>query len=39
MLKFLDVVMLTIASVVSLAIGIWEDWSPSHNPDEPRVGW
>ncbi|KAI8078906.1 PMCA-type calcium-translocating P-type ATPase [Halteromyces radiatus] len=32
-------IMLTIASIVSLAIGIWEDWSPSHNPDDPRVGW
>ncbi|CAO3600997.1 unnamed protein product [Absidia cylindrospora] len=32
-------IMLTIASIVSLAIGIWEDYSPSHNPDEPRVGW
>ncbi|KAI8329126.1 hypothetical protein BC941DRAFT_443499 [Chlamydoabsidia padenii] len=32
-------IMLTVASIVSLAIGIWEDWSPSHNPDEPRVGW
>ncbi|CAO3610583.1 unnamed protein product [Cunninghamella blakesleeana] len=32
-------IMLTIASIVSLTIGIWEDYSPSHNPDEPRVGW
>ncbi|CAO3640447.1 unnamed protein product [Cunninghamella echinulata] len=32
-------IMLTIASIVSLAIGIWEDYSPSHNPEEPRVGW
>ncbi|KAI8137844.1 PMCA-type calcium-translocating P-type ATPase [Fennellomyces sp. T-0311] len=32
-------IMLTIASVVSLAVGIWEDYSPRHPPDEPRVGW
>ncbi|KAI8388871.1 PMCA-type calcium-translocating P-type ATPase [Radiomyces spectabilis] len=32
-------IMLTIASFVSLAVGIWEDYSPQHPPDEPRVGW
>ncbi|KAF7720873.1 hypothetical protein EC973_005882 [Apophysomyces ossiformis] len=32
-------IMLTIASVVSLAVGIWEDYSPQHPEDEPRVGW
>ncbi|KAI7861506.1 PMCA-type calcium-translocating P-type ATPase [Spinellus fusiger] len=32
-------ILLTIASLVSLAIGIWEDYSPRHPPDEPRVGW
>ncbi|KAI7880657.1 PMCA-type calcium-translocating P-type ATPase [Lichtheimia hyalospora FSU 10163] len=32
-------IMLTIASFVSLAVGIWEDYSPRHPPDEPRVGW
>ena len=31
--------MLTIASFVSLAVGIWEDQSDSHPPDEPKVGW
>ncbi|KAI8890213.1 PMCA-type calcium-translocating P-type ATPase, partial [Backusella circina FSU 941] len=31
--------MLSIASIVSLAVGIWEDYSPRHPPDEPRVGW
>lgn len=36
---FVFVVMLTIASFVSLAVGIWEDYSPRHPPDEPRVGW
>jgi Ca2+-transporting ATPase len=32
-------IMLTIASLVSLAVGIWEDYSPRHPEDEPRVGW
>ncbi|KAL0075273.1 PMCA-type calcium-translocating P-type ATPase [Phycomyces blakesleeanus] len=32
-------ILLTIASLVSLAIGIWEDYSPNHPEDEPRVGW
>ncbi|KAG0166825.1 hypothetical protein DFQ28_006855 [Apophysomyces sp. BC1034] len=32
-------IMLTIASIVSLAVGIWEDYSPQHPEDEPRVGW
>ncbi|KAI9321217.1 PMCA-type calcium-translocating P-type ATPase [Dichotomocladium elegans] len=32
-------IMLTIASIVSLAVGIWQDYSPQHPPDEPRVGW
>ncbi|KAI9283981.1 PMCA-type calcium-translocating P-type ATPase [Umbelopsis sp. AD052] len=32
-------IMLTIASIVSLAVGIWEDYSPRHPADEPRVGW
>ncbi|KAI9495890.1 PMCA-type calcium-translocating P-type ATPase [Zychaea mexicana] len=32
-------IMLTIASFVSLAVGIYEDYSPRHDPDEPRVGW
>jgi Ca2+-transporting ATPase len=29
----------SIASVVSLVVGIWEDYSPRHPEDEPRVGW
>jgi hypothetical protein len=29
----------SIASLVSLAVGIWEDYSPRHPEDEPRVGW
>ncbi|KAI7898578.1 PMCA-type calcium-translocating P-type ATPase [Cokeromyces recurvatus] len=32
-------IMLSIASVISLAVGIWEDYSPRHPEDEPRVGW
>ncbi|CEI89022.1 Putative Calcium-translocating P-type ATPase, PMCA-type [Rhizopus microsporus] len=32
-------IMLSIASIVSLAVGIWEDYSPRHPKDEPRVGW
>lgn len=29
----------SIASIISLAVGIWEDYSPRHPKDEPRVGW
>ncbi|KAI8374538.1 PMCA-type calcium-translocating P-type ATPase [Radiomyces spectabilis] len=32
-------IMLTIASVVSLAVGLWEDNSANHPVDEPKVGW
>ncbi|KAI9244630.1 PMCA-type calcium-translocating P-type ATPase, partial [Sporodiniella umbellata] len=32
-------IMLSIASIVSLVVGIWEDYSPQHPEDEPRVGW
>ncbi|RUS17440.1 hypothetical protein BC937DRAFT_89981 [Endogone sp. FLAS-F59071] len=32
-------IMLTIAAIVSLAVGIWEDYSPNHPQDEPRIGW
>ncbi|KAG1460587.1 hypothetical protein G6F56_005917 [Rhizopus delemar] len=32
-------IMLTVASFVSLAVGIWEDQSESHPVDEPKVGW
>ncbi|KAI8090785.1 PMCA-type calcium-translocating P-type ATPase [Thamnidium elegans] len=32
-------IMLSIAALVSLAVGIWEDYSPRHPEDEPRVGW
>ncbi|KAG1355810.1 hypothetical protein G6F63_000949 [Rhizopus arrhizus] len=30
-------IMLTIASLVSLAVGIWEDQSDSHPADEPKI--
>lgn len=32
-------VMLTVAAIVSLCVGIWEDNSDSHPADEPKVGW
>ncbi|RUS23580.1 E1-E2 ATPase-domain-containing protein [Jimgerdemannia flammicorona] len=32
-------IMLTIAALVSLAVGLWEDYSPRHPADEPRIGW
>jgi hypothetical protein len=34
-----NIVMLTVASLVSLAVGIWEDNSENHPVDEPKVGW
>ncbi|KAF9201242.1 hypothetical protein BGZ49_008533, partial [Haplosporangium sp. Z 27] len=32
-------ILLSIAAVVSLAVSIYEDYGPHHDPDEPRVGW
>ncbi|KAI7878578.1 PMCA-type calcium-translocating P-type ATPase [Lichtheimia hyalospora FSU 10163] len=32
-------IMLSIASLVSLVVGIWEDHSINHPADEPKVGW
>ncbi|CDS14494.1 hypothetical protein LRAMOSA06663 [Lichtheimia ramosa] len=32
-------IMLTVAAVISLVIGVWQDYSPQHPPNEPRVGW
>ncbi|KAI7873113.1 PMCA-type calcium-translocating P-type ATPase [Mucor mucedo] len=32
-------IMLTIASIISLMVGIWDDHSPKHPVDEPKVGW
>ncbi|KAI9282250.1 PMCA-type calcium-translocating P-type ATPase [Sporodiniella umbellata] len=32
-------IMLTIASIISLTVGIYEDNSKNHPADEPRVGW
>ncbi|KAI9595914.1 hypothetical protein BDF19DRAFT_384846 [Syncephalis fuscata] len=31
--------LLSIGAIISLAIGIYEDYSPQHPKDEPRVGW
>lgn len=31
--------MLTVAAVISLVVGIWEDESSSQPVDEPKVGW
>ncbi|KAI7884107.1 PMCA-type calcium-translocating P-type ATPase [Lichtheimia hyalospora FSU 10163] len=32
-------IMLTVAAVISLVIGVWQDYSPQHPHNEPRVGW
>ncbi|KAI8060073.1 hypothetical protein BC940DRAFT_247066 [Gongronella butleri] len=32
-------IMLTIASVISLSIGIWKDYFSAHPADEPKLGW
>ncbi|KAI7858565.1 PMCA-type calcium-translocating P-type ATPase [Circinella umbellata] len=32
-------IMLSIASLVSLTVGVWEDNSINHPVDEPKVGW
>ncbi|KAF7723237.1 hypothetical protein EC973_002175 [Apophysomyces ossiformis] len=32
-------IMLTIASIISLIVGIWQDNSNNHPADEPKVGW
>jgi Ca2+-transporting ATPase len=32
-------ILLTVAALVSLAFGLYSDFSPSHPPDEPRVHW
>ncbi|KAI9227107.1 MAG: PMCA-type calcium-translocating P-type ATPase [Piptocephalis tieghemiana] len=31
--------LLSVAALISLAMGIYEDHSPQHPEDEPRVGW
>jgi hypothetical protein len=33
------IVLLSIAALVSLAVGIHEDYSSRHPEGEPRVGW
>ncbi|KAF9198249.1 hypothetical protein BGZ49_000961 [Haplosporangium sp. Z 27] len=32
-------ILLSIAAVVSLAVGLYEDYGPNHDPNEARVGW
>ncbi|KAF8150651.1 calcium-transporting ATPase [Crassisporium funariophilum] len=32
-------ILLSIAAVISLALGFFQDFGPSHNPDEPPVDW
>ncbi|KAI9319013.1 PMCA-type calcium-translocating P-type ATPase [Dichotomocladium elegans] len=32
-------IMLTVAAIVSLIIGLWQDFSSQHPPNEPRVRW
>ncbi|KAG0175635.1 hypothetical protein DFQ28_006601 [Apophysomyces sp. BC1034] len=32
-------IMLTVASIISLIVGIWEDNSNNHPADEPKIGW
>lgn len=28
-----------VAAAVSFALGMWQDFGPQHDPDEPRVNW
>jgi Ca2+-transporting ATPase len=35
----LCLVLLMIGAVISLVIGIYEDYASEHPDDEPRVGW
>ncbi|KAF9182887.1 hypothetical protein BGZ51_004363 [Haplosporangium sp. Z 767] len=32
-------ILLTIAALVSLGVGIYEDYGPHHKDEDPRVGW
>jgi len=32
-------IILTVAAAVSFALGMWQDFGPQHDPDEPRVNW
>lgn len=36
---FIIIVLLSIAALVSLAVGIHEDYSSRHPEGEPRIGW
>src|SRR5690349_19993220 len=35
----MQLVLLSLAAMVSLAIGLYEDFGPHHNPEDPRIGW
>jgi Ca2+-transporting ATPase len=30
---------ITVAAAVSFALGMYQDFGPQHDPDEPRVNW
>lgn len=32
-------IILTVAAAISFALGMWQDFGPQHDPDEPRVNW
>lgn len=32
-------IILSIAAAVSFALGMWQDFGPQHDPEEPRVNW
>lgn len=32
-------IILTVAAAVSFALGMWQDFGPQHDPEEPRVNW
>jgi Ca2+-transporting ATPase len=32
-------IILSVAAAVSFALGMWQDFGPQHDPDEPRVNW
>ncbi|KAL1663042.1 hypothetical protein GGF50DRAFT_103433 [Schizophyllum commune] len=38
-LKDKVLVLLSIAAVISLALGLFQDFGPSHDPDDPQVDW
>lgn len=32
-------IILSVAAAVSFALGMWQDFGPQHDPEEPRVNW